>query len=105
MAAPLDMRRTLPPRVHGAGWPIQAGRDSWQNLAAMKREQKITLGEMRSNNGPRRLIVYCSDFKCSHHVVVDADCWPDSLRLSESRLALSARFAVAVAPTSGRYSK
>ena len=41
----------------------------------MKNEQKITLGEMRANNGPRRLIVYCSDFKCSHNVVVDADCW------------------------------
>jgi hypothetical protein len=28
----------------------------------MQRQQKITLGEMRSNNGPTRLIVYCSDF-------------------------------------------
>jgi hypothetical protein len=26
---------------------------------------------MRSDNGPTRLIVYCSDFKCSHSVVVD----------------------------------
>jgi hypothetical protein len=50
---------------------------------AMMREQRITLGEMRSDNGPRRLIVYCSNFECSHQVVVDADCWPDSLRLSE----------------------
>jgi hypothetical protein len=31
----------------------------------MKREQ-ITLGEMRSNGGPRLLIVYYADFKWSH---------------------------------------
>ena len=30
----------------------------------MQRQQKITLGEMRSGNGPRRLLVYCSDHKC-----------------------------------------
>lgn len=35
----------------------------------MMREQKIT-GEMRSNNGPRRLIVYCADFKCCHSVAI-----------------------------------
>ena len=49
----------------------------------MKREQKITLGEMRSDNGPRRLIVYCSDFKCSHSVVVNAAPWGDDVRLSD----------------------
>ena len=49
----------------------------------MPREQKITLGEMRSDNGPRRLIVYCSDFKCSHSVVVDAGLWGDDVRLSD----------------------
>jgi hypothetical protein len=27
--APLDMRRAPPPRVHGPGWPIQVGSDSW----------------------------------------------------------------------------
>jgi hypothetical protein len=49
----------------------------------MMREQKITLGEMRANNGPRRLVVYCSDFKCSHSVVVDAASWGDDVRLSD----------------------
>jgi len=39
------------------------------------RDLKITLGEMRSLNGPRWLIVYCSDFKCSHSVVIDAAQW------------------------------
>ena len=49
----------------------------------MAREQKITLGEMRSGNGPRWLIVYCSDFKCSHSVVIDAAQWDDDVRLSD----------------------
>jgi hypothetical protein len=48
----------------------------------MQQTQKITLGEMRSNGGPRRLIVYCSDFKCSHSVVVDSAPWGDDVRLS-----------------------
>jgi hypothetical protein len=52
-------------------------------LPPMKREQKITLGEMRSDNGPRRLINYCADFKCSHSVVVDAAPWGDDVRLSD----------------------
>ena len=58
----------------------------------MKREQKITLGEMRSDNGPRRLINYCADFKCSHSVVVDAAPWGDDVRLSdlESRFTCKA---------------
>jgi len=47
----------------------------------MQRQQ--TLGEMRSNGGPTRLIVYCSDFKCSHSVVVDAAPWGDDVRLSD----------------------
>jgi len=46
-------------------------------------EQKITLGEMRSGAGPRWLIVYRSDFKCSHSVVIDAAPWGDDVRLSE----------------------
>jgi len=56
---------------------------SGANLADTPREQKITLGEMRSRGGPRRLIVYCSDFKCSHSVVVDAGRWGDDVRLSD----------------------
>lgn len=49
----------------------------------MKKSQKVTLGEMRSNGGPRRLIIYCSDFKCSHSVVIDAAPWGDDVRLSD----------------------
>jgi hypothetical protein len=61
---------------------VQADFDSWQK-SGMQRSQEITLGEMRSDNGPRRLIVYCSDFKCSHSVVVDAAPWGDDVRLSD----------------------
>jgi hypothetical protein len=41
----------------------------------VKRDQKITLGEMRSGIGPRRLLVYCGDYQCAHSVVIDASAW------------------------------
>jgi hypothetical protein len=46
-----------------------------------KREQKITLGEMRSGGGPRRLLVYCPH--SAHNIIVDADQWGDEVRLSD----------------------
>jgi hypothetical protein len=49
----------------------------------MPREQKITLGEMRSDGGPHRLLIYCRDYKCTHHIVIDADRWGDDVRLSD----------------------
>ncbi len=51
-------------------------------ISRMRLEQTITLGQMRQS-GPRRLHVFCGDYKCSHSVVMDADCWPESLRLSD----------------------
>jgi hypothetical protein len=48
----------------------------------MLREQKITLGEIRES-GQQRLLVYCADYKCAHHVEIDADGWPDDVRLSD----------------------
>ena len=36
--------------------------------------QKITLGEMRSS-GVRGLLVYCSDYMCSHWSAISADRW------------------------------
>jgi hypothetical protein len=48
----------------------------------MPGKQEITLGQMRQS-GPRRLRVFCGDHKCGHSVVIDADCWPESLRLSD----------------------
>ena len=48
----------------------------------MQRQQKITLGEMRQS-GPRRVLVYCGDYKCSHSVVIVAGRWGDDARLSD----------------------
>jgi hypothetical protein len=58
----------------------------------MKQEQKITLGEMRAT-GLRRLLVYCGDYKCAHHVEISAEQWPDHVRRY-----LSVRPAAIVAP-------
>jgi hypothetical protein len=33
--------------------------------------------------GIRGLLVYCSDYKCSHNVKISADQWPDHVRLSD----------------------
>lgn len=46
------------------------------------RQQKITLGEMRAS-GPTRLVVFCADYRCAHSVIIHADQWPDSVRLSD----------------------
>jgi hypothetical protein len=57
-------------------------------LTAPTRQQKITLGEMRSS-GVRGLLIYCADYHCSHSIAISADRWPDVIRLSD----LEARFA------------
>jgi hypothetical protein len=44
-------------------------------------QQKITIGEMRSS-GVRGVLVYCSDYRCSHSIAISADRWPDHIRLS-----------------------
>lgn len=55
----------------------------------MKREQKITLGEMRASGvqgwaaGVRGILVYCADYKCAHSIAISADRWPDDVRLSD----------------------
>ena len=48
----------------------------------MKRAEKITFGEMRAS-GVRGLLIYCSDYKCSHGTTISGDRWPDSVRLSD----------------------
>jgi hypothetical protein len=40
------------------------------------------LGEMRSS-GFHSLLIYCADYKCTRHVEIDADRWPDHVRLSD----------------------
>jgi hypothetical protein len=44
--------------------------------------RKITLGEMREM-GVRGLLVYCSDYHCSHWKAISGDKWPDDVRLSD----------------------
>jgi len=51
-------------------------------MPADTRQQKITLGEMRSS-GVRGLLIYCSDYRCSYHIAISADRWPDDVRLSD----------------------
>ena len=40
------------------------------------RAPKITLGEMPSS-GVRGVLIWCSDYRCSHHIEMSADQWPD----------------------------
>ena len=44
--------------------------------------QKIIIAEMRDMGVPG-LLVYCADYRCSHSIAVNADQWPDDLRLSD----------------------
>ena len=44
--------------------------------------QKITLAEMRAA-GVRGLLIYCSDFRCSHSTAISGDRWGDDVRLSD----------------------
>jgi len=48
----------------------------------MMTDQKITFGTMR-DQGTRRVLVCCRDHKCGHRGVMNADRWPDRLRLSD----------------------
>jgi hypothetical protein len=48
----------------------------------MDRPQKITFGEMRSS-GVRGILIYCSDYQCSHSIALSADRWPDRIKLSD----------------------
>jgi hypothetical protein len=38
----------------------------------IERPTKITLGEMRES-GVRGVLIYCSDYKCSHYATASAD--------------------------------
>lgn len=34
-------------------------------------------------SGPRRLQIFCGDYKCAHSVVINAHHWSDDVRLSD----------------------
>jgi hypothetical protein len=54
----------------------------------LSRPQKITFAEMRAS-GVRGLLVYCSDYHCSHWTAISGDRWPDDVRLASERLGHS----------------
>jgi len=37
-------------------------------------------------SGVRGLLIYCSDYQCSHWVAISGDRWPDDVRLSDIKL-------------------
>jgi hypothetical protein len=51
-------------------------------MTDLTRPMKITFGEMRAS-GIRDLLIYCSDYRCSHSIQMSADRWPDHVRLSD----------------------
>jgi hypothetical protein len=51
-------------------------------MPAPARPTKITFAEMRGQ-GVHGVLVYCSDFHCSHSMAISGDRWPDDLRLSD----------------------
>ena len=53
-----------------------------EDLRPQMRFGMITFGEMRSS-GVRDVLIYCRDHRCSHHITVNADRWPDDMRLSD----------------------
>jgi hypothetical protein len=57
-----------------------------------ERQQKITFAEMRAS-GVRGLLIYCSDYKCSHSTAISGDRWPDDVRLSDIEPKFTARRA------------
>jgi hypothetical protein len=61
--------------------PAQSIPRDYKGMAELTR-QKITFGEMRTA-GVRGLLIYCSDYKCSHSTTMSADRWPDDVRLSD----------------------
>jgi hypothetical protein len=45
------------------------------------RQERITFADMCAA-GVRGILVYCSDYKCSHSIALMADRWPVDARLS-----------------------
>jgi hypothetical protein len=72
-----------------------------QSRMLAARRQKITLAEMRAS-GVRGLLIYCSDYHCSHWTAISGDRWPDDVRLSDLSRGLAVRRAAGVARRCGR---
>jgi hypothetical protein len=65
----------------------------------MPREQKITFGQMRES-GAHGVVVFCSDYHCSHSTRLPADRWPDDVRLSDIEPQFVCRRAASAAQNS-----
>ena len=48
----------------------------------MARLEKITFAEMRES-GARDVLIYYCDHRCSHHIRISPDQWPDDRRVSD----------------------
>ncbi len=44
--------------------------------------KKVTFGEMHER-GVRDVLIYCRDYRCPHHIEINADCWADDVRLAD----------------------
>ena len=67
------------------------------------RPEKITFGEMR-DSGVRGVLIYCSDFRCSHWIEMSADWWPDTSGFPILNPGSSEPPAATAEPTSDRTS-
>ena len=67
----------------------------------MQKPQKITFGEMRES-GVRGVLVYCSDYRCSHYVTASADPWPGTSGCPTLSRVSSAQHATGAERTSER---
>lgn len=47
--------------------------------------RKVTFGELRET-GTRDVLIYCRDYRCSHMLTLNADRWPDHVRLPDIEL-------------------
>jgi hypothetical protein len=65
--------------------------------------QKITFAEMRAT-GVRGLLIYCSDFRCSHSTAISGTDGPMTFGYPILKRDLFAGLATRRAPTSGRLS-
>jgi hypothetical protein len=66
----------------GRSGAIQARPTAPQCRMPEPSRQKITFGEMRAS-GVRGLLIYCSDYRCSHWTAISGDRWSDDVRLSD----------------------
>ena len=68
----------------------------------MQREQKITLGEMRSSGGPNGSSSTAAITSAAHSVLIDAGRWGDDVRLSDMEPKFTCQRPSGRADMSGR---